>query len=165
MHTSLKRWSAPFAQKLHEATRKIHGELPPTWIRLLRNRNSIEGGKEQAKLTPSWKRSTRNSILHFQWALDYVPGSHGDKIPTAERPPRLINTRFHTRSPITKKNAITLYVVKHLCNLYGIHWCRRQCITNWPFWLWIMAVTWLYLPLTLSRLGLRNLGMWAWKYT
>ena len=25
-----------------------------------------------------------------------------------------------------------------------------------------MAVTWLYLPLTLSRLGLRNLGMWAW---
>ena len=25
-----------------------------------------------------------------------------------------------------------------------------------------MAVTWLYLPLTLSRLDLRNLGMWAW---
>ena len=25
-----------------------------------------------------------------------------------------------------------------------------------------MAVTWLYLPLTLSRLGLRNLGKWAW---
>ena len=80
-------------------------------------------------------------------------------------PPGLRNTRFHTRFPITKKNAITLYVVKHLFNLYGIHWCRRQCITNWPFWLWIMAVTWLYLPLTLSRLGLRNLGMWAWKYT
>ena len=25
-----------------------------------------------------------------------------------------------------------------------------------------MAVTWLYLPWTFSRLGLRNLGMWAW---
>ena len=54
------------------------------------------------------------------------------------------------------------YVVNHLCNLYGPHWCRLQCITSWPFWLWIMAVTWLYLPLTFSRLGLRNLGMWAW---
>ena len=37
-----------------------------------------------------------------------------------------------------------------------------QQLVSWPFWLWIMAVTWLYLPLTLSRLGLRNLGMWAW---
>ena len=74
----------------------------------------------------------------------------------------LINTRFHTIFPITKKNAITPYVVNHLWNLYGTHWCRLQCITSWPFWLWIMAVTWVYLPLTLSRLGLRNLGMWAW---
>ena len=28
-----------------------------------------------------------------------------------------------------------------------------------------MAVTWLYLYLALSRLGLRNLGMWAWACT
>ena len=28
-----------------------------------------------------------------------------------------------------------------------------------------MAVTWLYFPLTLSRLGLRNLGMGAWGHT
>ena len=69
---------------------KMHGELPPTWIRLLKNRNSIEGGTEQAKLTPSWKRrklhleKEGNSILHFQWALDYVPGSPGNNIPMAE---------------------------------------------------------------------------------
>ena len=28
-----------------------------------------------------------------------------------------------------------------------------------------MAITWLYLSLTFSRLGLRNLGMWAWART
>ena len=67
-----------------------------------------------------------------------------------------------SRFPVAKKNVIIPYVVNHLYNLYGTHWCRLQCITSWPFWLWIMAVTWLYLPLTLSRLGLRNLGMWAW---
>ena len=66
------------------------------------------------------------------------------------------------RFPVTKKNAITPYVVNHLCNLYGPRRCRLQCLTSWPLWLWIMAVTWLHLPLTLSRLGLRNLGMWAW---
>ena len=52
-----------------------------------------------------------------------------------------------------------------LCNLYSTHWCRLQSITCWPFWLWIMAITWLYLPLTFSRLGLRKLGMGAWACT
>ena len=62
-------------------------------------------------------------------------------------------------------NGIIRYVVNHLCNLYGTHWCRLQCITSWPFWFWIMAVTWLYFPLTFSRLGLKNLGMGAWTCT
>ena len=53
----------------------------------------VEGGKEQAELTPSWKRG--KLPLHFQWALDYVPSSHRDNIPNW--PPRLINTRFHTK--------------------------------------------------------------------
>ena len=57
------------------------------------------------------------------------------------------------------------YVVNHLCDLYGTHLCRLQCITSWPFWLWIMAVTWLHLPLTFSRLCLKNLGMGAWART
>ena len=104
----------------------------------------------------------RNSILHFQWALDHVLGSHGDNIPTAELASQLINTRSIPIFPIAKRNVIIPCVVNSLCNLYGVHWCRLQCITSWPFWLWIMAITWLYLPLTLSRLGLRNLGMWAW---
>ena len=56
-------------------------------------------------------------------------------------------------------------VGNHLCNLYGTHWCRLQSTTHWPFWLWIMAITWLYLSLTFSRLGLRNLGMGAWACT
>ena len=42
---------------------------------------------------------------------------------------------------------------------------QAQCITRWPSWLWIMAVTWLYLPLTFPRLGLRNLGAGAWAHT
>ena len=111
-----------------------------------------------------------------------MPGSQGDNISIAELASRIDkhwisyqdfpNTRCHTkisqtldsipRFPIAKKNVIIPYVVNHLCNLYGTHWCRLQCIISWPFWLWIMAVTWLYLPLTLSKLGLRNLGMWAW---
>ena len=35
---------------------------------------------------PSWLHLEKegNSILHFQWALDYAPGSHGDNIPMAE---------------------------------------------------------------------------------
>ena len=102
-----------------------------------------------------------NSISHFQWALDYVPSSHGDNIPTAEltsqtRPDPM------PRFPIAKKNVIIPCVVNHLCYLHGTHWCRLQCTISWPFWLGIMAVTWLYLPLPLSRLGLRNLEMWAW---
>ena len=66
------------------------------------------------------------------------------------------------RFPVAKKNVIIPYVVNHLYNLYGTHWCRLQCIISWPFWLWIMAVTWLYLPLTFSRLDLRNLQMYSW---
>ena len=77
-------------------------------------------------------------------------------------PPRLIKPDSRPRFPVSKKNVIIPYIVNHLFNLCGTHWGRLQCITSWPFWLWIMAVTWLYLPLTLFRLGLRNLGMWAW---
>ena len=78
------------------------------------------------------------------------------------RPPRLINTRFHTKNSHCQKESNNPKRSQSPCNLYGTHWCRLQCITSWPFWLWIMAVIWLYLPLTLSRLGSRNLGMWAW---
>ena len=56
---------------------------------------SIEGGKEQAELTPSWKRRKEilsyvpselglYTCLHLQWTLDDVPGSHGDNIPMAK---------------------------------------------------------------------------------
>ena len=55
----------------------------------------IEGGKEQAKLTPSWKRRKLHltfpvnfglyAYLPFQWTLDCVPGSHEDSIPKAEQ--------------------------------------------------------------------------------
>ena len=81
------------------------------------------------------------------------------------RPPRLITPDCIPRFPFTRKNVIIPYVVNHLCNLYGAHWYRLQCIASWPFWLWVMAVTWLYLPLTFSRLGLRNLGMGSWVRT
>ena len=77
-------------------------------------------------------------------------------------PPGLINTRFHTEMSCRQKECNSPPSVSHLCPLYGTHWWGLQCVTSWPFWLWIMAVTWLYFPLTLSRLGLRNLGMWAW---
>ena len=109
---------------------------------------------------PKEKKETPSCT--FKWALDYAPGSHGDNIPWPNWPPRMINTRFYTKISHCQKECNNPLVVNHLCNLYGTHWYRLQCITSWPFWLWIMAVTWLYLPLTLSRLGLRNLGMWAW---
>ena len=113
---------------------------------------------------PSWLHLEKegNSIMHVQWALDHVPGSHGDNTATAKLASWTDKHDSILRIPVTKNNVIILYVVNDLCNLCGTHWCRLQCITSWPFWLWIMAVTWLYLPLTFSRLGLRNLGMWAW---
>ena len=116
---------------------------------------------------PSWLHLEKegNSIMHVQWALDHVPGSHGDNTATAKLASRTDKHDSILRIPVTKKNVIILYVVNDLCNLCGTHWCRLQCITSWPFWLWIMAVTWLYLPLTFSRLGLRNLGVWAWACT
>ena len=80
-------------------------------------------------------------------------------------PAGLINAKSIPRFPFARKNVIIPYVVNQLCNLYGTHWCRLQWITSWPFWLWIMAITWLYLPLTFSRLSLRNLWMWAWACT
>ena len=103
-----------------------------------------------------------NSILHFQWILDYVPGSHGDNIPTAKLASWTDKRDSIPICPITRENVIIHYVVNHLYNLYGTHWWWLQCIISWLFWLWIMAVTWLYLPLTFSRLGVKNLGMWAW---
>ena len=69
------------------------------------------------------------------------------------------------RFPISRKDVMIPYVVNHFCHLYGTHWCRLQHITSWPLRFWIMTVTWLYLSLTFSRLGLRNLGMWAWART
>ena len=118
--------------------------------------------EERNRLSWLYPEKEGNPILHCQWALDYVPVSHGDKIPTAELASQLINTRSIPIFPIAKRNVIIPCVVNSLCNLYGVHWCRLQCITSWPFWLWIMAVTWLYFPFTLSRQGLGNLGMWAW---
>ena len=95
-----------------------------------------------------------NSILHSPWTWDDVPGSHGNHTPN--RPPRLIDTRFHT----TRKTVTVPYVVNLLCNLKGTRWYTLPCRTIWSFWLlWIMAVTWWHLPLTFSRLGLRNLQM------
>ena len=76
--------------------------------------------------------------------------------------PGLIHTRWSTKILCHQKECNNPPVVNPLCNLYGTHWCRIQCITSGLFWLWIMAVTWLHLPLTLPRLGLRSLGMWTW---
>ena len=111
----------------------------------------IEGGKEQAKLTPSWKRRKLHltfpvnfglyACLHFQWTLDCVPSSHGDNLPMAELASWSDKHQIPPRFPIVKKNVIIPYVVNHLCNLHGTHWCSLQCITSWPFWLWIMVVT------------------------
>ena len=116
---------------------------------------------------PSWLHLEKegNSISHFQWALDYMPGIHGDNIPMAKLASGTDKHQIPHQDFPTPKRIIIPCVVNHLCNLYSSHWCRLQCIPSWPFWLWIMAVTWLYLPLTLSRLGLRNLGMWAWAVT
>ena len=113
---------------------------------------------------PSWLHLEKegNSISHFQWALDYMPGIHGDNIPMAKLASGTDKHQIPHQDFPTPKRIIIPCVVNHLCNLYSSHWCRLQCIPSWPFWLWIMAVTWLYLPLTLSRLGLKNLGMWTW---
>ena len=99
---------------------------------------------------PSWLHLEKeeNSILHFQWALDYVPSSHGDNIPMAKLASLADKHDSRPRFSIAKRNVIIPYVVYHLYNLYGTHLCRLQGIICWPFWLWIMAVTWLYLPLT-----------------
>ena len=77
-------------------------------------------------------------------------------------PPGLINTRFQTTFSHCPEKCNNPLCSQSPLYLHGSHWRRLQWITSWPFWLWITAVTWFYLPLTLSRLGLRNLGMWAW---
>ena len=41
-------------------------------------------GEERNRLSWLHLEKEGNCILRFQWALDYVPGSHGDNIPTAE---------------------------------------------------------------------------------
>ena len=57
--------------------------------------SDTERGKEKAELTPSWKQRKETpsyipselglyACLHFQWALDYVPRSHGANIPMAK---------------------------------------------------------------------------------
>ena len=127
-------------------------------------KSSLSLREERNRLSWLHLEKEGNSILHFQWTLDHVPGSHGDNIPTAELPSRTALDSI-PRFPIAKKNVIIPYVVNHLCHLYGTHWCRLQYITSWPFWLWIMGVTWLHLPLTFSRLGLKNSGMGAWACT
>ena len=109
-----------------------------------------EGGKVQAELTSSWKRKLHLTFAvsfglyacrHFQWTLDYVPGSHGDNTPTTEQASWTDKHNSIPRFPISRKNAIIPYAVNHLCNLYGTHWYRLQHITSWCFWLWVMAVT------------------------
>ena len=104
-------------------------------------------------------RKKEISVLHFQWTLHYVPGSHGIMYPQPNWPPRLINTRFHTKISCCQRECTNSLHSGYLCNFHGTHWL--QCITLCTFWLCIMAVT-MHLPLTLSRLGLRKLGMWAW---
>ena len=71
------------------------------------NFSGTEGGKEQAKLTPSWKR--RKLHLHSQWTLYYTLACIFSELWTMclvameiaylrqNRPPGLINTRFHTK--------------------------------------------------------------------
>ena len=112
---------------------------------------------------PSWLHLEKegNSILHFQWLLIMCLVATGITYLQPNWPPGLINTRFHTKISHRQERSNPQCSQSPLY-LYSNHWCRLQSITSWPFWLWIMAVTWLYLPLTLSRLGLRNLGMWAW---
>ena len=105
------------------------------------------------KETPSYIPSELWTMCLVAMEITYPLASWTDKHDTIPR------------FPVTKKNVIIPYVVNHLYNLYGTHWWRLQCIISWLFWLWIMAVTWLYLPLTFSRLSLRNLGMWAWAHT
>ena len=45
-----------------------------------------EGGMKEERNRLSWLHLEKegNNILHFQWALDHVPGSHGDNISTVE---------------------------------------------------------------------------------
>ena len=112
---------------------------------------------------PSWLHLEKegNSILHFQWLLIMCLVATGITYLQLNWPPGLINTRFHTKISHRQERSNPQCSQSPLY-LYSNRWCRLQSITSWPFWLWIMDVTWLYLPLTLSRLGLRNLGMWAW---
>ena len=120
-----------------------------------------------------WRRKATgqvDSILKKKDTLSYIPSEVWVLCLVAmeitylqpSRPPRLIDTRFHTKISLCQKECNN--PLCNLCNLYGTHWWRLQCMTSWAFWLWIMAVTWLYLPLTFSRLGLRNLEMWAWAH-
>ena len=81
------------------------------------------------------------------------------------RPPGLINTRFHTKISHHQKDWDNPCGVNHFCNLYGAHLCRLQCITCWPFWLWIMAVNLIVSPFNIFHASLRNLGMGAWART
>ena len=75
--------------------RNLKSVHPNEWCsdrKLRAPRVGNEGGKEQAKLTPPWKRRKLHltfpenfalyACLHFHWTLDYVP--HGDNIPKAE---------------------------------------------------------------------------------
>ena len=87
------------------------------------------------------------------------------RIPGTVEPGGLSSLGSHRVGHDWSDLAVAAAVGNHLCNLYGTHWCRLQCINSWPFWLWIMAVTWLYLPLTFSRLGLRNFGVGSWAHT
>ena len=51
---------------------------------------------------------------------------------------------------------LTLLIMKHGCNLL---------IMNHGWWWGKWESAWLYLPLTFSRLGLRNFGVGAWAHT
>ena len=88
-HPTISSSVIPFSSCLHSSP--ASGSFPVSQFFAASGR---EGGKEQAELTPSWKRRKLHltfplnfglyACLHFQWTLDYVPGSHGDNIPRAQ---------------------------------------------------------------------------------
>ena len=92
-----------------------------------------EGGKELTELTPSYIPSE-----HWTTCLGAMEITHQ----WPNKPPRPRDTRFHTKISLRQKECNDPCVVSLLCNLHGPHWCGLQCISSWPFWLWIMAVTW-----------------------
>ena len=120
VHHQLLKFAQTHVHQVGDAIQRFHPLFSPSppaftlpqhqglsqWVRFFAA-SGHEGGKEQAELTPSWKRRKLHltfllnfglyASLHFQWTLDYVPGSHGVTYLGPSWPPGLINTRFHTK--------------------------------------------------------------------